>query len=64
MNFTSVRRRKLWIGRLRCWRSTAELDDRTVVETMGCVFKYREDLNHLKEQVEKTTESRDHCGFP
>ena len=28
------------------------LDDRTVVETMGCVFKYREDLNHLKEQVE------------
>ncbi|HEU4343739.1 MAG TPA: MoxR family ATPase [Candidatus Binatia bacterium] len=28
------------------------LDDRTVVETMGCVFKYREDLHHLKEQVE------------
>src|SRR5207237_9669761 len=28
------------------------LDDKTVVETMGCVFKYREDLNHLKEQVE------------
>lgn len=29
-----------------------ELDDKTVVETMGCVFKYREDLHHLKEQVE------------
>ena len=29
-----------------------ELDDNTVVETMGCVFKYREDLHHLKEQVE------------
>ena len=28
------------------------LDDHTVVETMGCVFKYREDLHHLKEQVE------------
>jgi MoxR-like ATPase len=28
------------------------LDDKTVVETMGCVFKYREDLHHLKEQVE------------
>ena len=29
-----------------------ELDDKTVVETMGCVFKYREDLHHLREQVE------------
>jgi MoxR-like ATPase len=29
-----------------------ELDDKSVVETMGCVFKYREDLHHLKEQVE------------
>ena len=29
-----------------------ELDDKTVVETMGCVFKYREDLHHPKEQVE------------
>jgi MoxR-like ATPase len=28
------------------------LDDRTVVETMGCVFKYREDLHHLREQIE------------
>jgi MoxR-like ATPase len=28
------------------------LDDETVVETMGCVFKYREDLHHLKEQIE------------
>jgi len=28
------------------------LDDKTVIETMGCVFKYREDLHHLKEQVE------------
>jgi MoxR-like ATPase len=29
-----------------------QLDDRSVVETMGCVFKYREDLHHLREQVE------------
>ena len=29
-----------------------ELDDKTVVETMGCVFKYREDLHHLKEQLD------------
>ena len=29
-----------------------ELDDKTVVETMGCVFKYREDLHHLKEQID------------
>ena len=28
------------------------LDDETVVETMGCVFKYREDLHHLREQIE------------
>jgi MoxR-like ATPase len=28
------------------------LDDKTVFETMGCVFKYREDLHHLKEQIE------------
>ncbi len=28
------------------------LDDKTVVETMGCVFKYREDLHHLKEQID------------
>jgi MoxR-like ATPase len=28
------------------------LDDGTVVETMGCVFKYREDLHHLQEQIE------------
>lgn len=28
------------------------LDDQSVVETMGCVFKYREDLNHLREQIE------------
>jgi MoxR-like ATPase len=28
------------------------LDDKTVVETMVCVFKYREDLHHLKEQIE------------
>ncbi|HET7871206.1 MAG TPA: MoxR family ATPase [Terriglobales bacterium] len=28
------------------------LDDKTVVETMGCVFKYREDLHHLRDQVE------------
>ena len=29
-----------------------QLDDKSVIETMGCVFKYREDLNHLREQVE------------
>jgi MoxR-like ATPase len=29
-----------------------DLDDKTVAETMGCVFKYREDLHHLKEQIE------------
>src|SRR4030095_10146539 len=28
------------------------LDDKTVVETMGCVFKYREELHHLREQME------------
>ena len=28
------------------------LDDETVVETMGCVFKYREDLHHLKDQLD------------
>jgi MoxR-like ATPase len=28
------------------------LDDKTVVETMGCVFKYREDFHHLKEQLD------------
>ncbi len=28
------------------------LDDKTIVETMGCVFKYREDLHHLKEQID------------
>jgi MoxR-like ATPase len=28
------------------------LDDKTVVETMGCVFKYREDLHHLQEQID------------
>jgi hypothetical protein len=28
------------------------LDDKTVIETMGCVFKYREDLHHLREQVD------------
>jgi MoxR-like ATPase len=28
------------------------LDDKSVVETMGCVFKYREDLHHLREQLE------------
>src|SRR5688572_24975250 len=27
------------------------LDDKSVIETMGCVFKYREDLHHLREQV-------------
>ena len=28
-----------------------ELDDKTVRETMGCVFKYREDLHHLREEL-------------
>jgi MoxR-like ATPase len=30
----------------------AGLDEKTVIDTMGCVFKYREDLHHLREQVE------------
>ncbi|MBI4529174.1 MAG: hypothetical protein HY695_35700, partial [Deltaproteobacteria bacterium] len=25
--------------------------DKTVDETMGCVFKYREDLHHLQEEI-------------
>lgn len=28
-----------------------ELDEKTVEETMGCVFKYREDLHHLREEL-------------
>jgi MoxR-like ATPase len=28
-----------------------ELDEKTVQETLGCVFKYREDLHHLQEEV-------------
>ncbi len=28
-----------------------ELDEKTVEETMGCVFKYREDLRHLQEEI-------------
>ncbi|MFQ5682166.1 MAG: AAA family ATPase [Candidatus Binatia bacterium] len=28
-----------------------ELDQKTVEETMGCVFKYREDLHHLQEEL-------------
>ncbi|HEV8344338.1 MAG TPA: MoxR family ATPase [Candidatus Binatia bacterium] len=28
-----------------------ELDEKTVKETLGCVFKYREDLHHLQEEV-------------
>jgi MoxR-like ATPase len=28
-----------------------ELDEETVEETMGCVFKYREDLHHLREEL-------------
>jgi MoxR-like ATPase len=28
-----------------------ELDQATVQETMGCVFKYREDLHHLQEEI-------------
>lgn len=28
-----------------------ELDEKAVTETLGCVFKYREDLHHLQEQV-------------
>ncbi len=29
----------------------SDLDEKTVVETMGCVFKYREDLQHLQEAL-------------
>jgi MoxR-like ATPase len=28
-----------------------ELDKEALVETMGCIFKYREDLHHLQEEV-------------
>ena len=28
-----------------------QLDEKTLEETMGCVFKYKEDLHHLQEQV-------------
>ncbi|MFQ5917410.1 MAG: AAA family ATPase [Candidatus Binatia bacterium] len=28
-----------------------ELDEKTMEETMGCVFKYREDLHHLQSEV-------------
>jgi MoxR-like ATPase len=28
-----------------------ELDEKTVDETMGCVFKYKEDLRHLQEEL-------------
>jgi MoxR-like ATPase len=28
-----------------------ELDEKTVEETMGCIFKYREDLHHLQEEI-------------
>jgi MoxR-like ATPase len=31
--------------------SRQELDENTVEETMGCIFKYREDLHHLKEEL-------------
>jgi MoxR-like ATPase len=31
--------------------SRQELDQRTVEETMGCVFKYREDLGYLQEEI-------------
>lgn len=31
--------------------SRQELDEKTVEETMGCIFKYREDLHHLKEEL-------------
>ena len=28
-----------------------QLDEETIKETVGCVFKYREDLNHVEEQL-------------
>lgn len=28
-----------------------ELDEKTVKDTLGCVFKYREDLHHLEEEI-------------
>lgn len=28
-----------------------QLDEKTLEETMGCVFKYKEDLHHLREEV-------------
>ena len=32
-----------------------ELDEATVKETMGCVFKYREDLHHLVDELQSKT---------
>jgi hypothetical protein len=29
-----------------------ELDENTVKETMGCVFKYREDFHHLEDELQ------------
>lgn len=28
-----------------------EMDEKTLAETMGCIFKYKEDLHHLKEEL-------------
>ena len=28
-----------------------EVDEKTLAETMGCIFKYKEDLHHLKEEL-------------
>ena len=35
--------------------SRHELDEATVKETMGCVFKYREDLHHLVDELQSKT---------
>lgn len=35
--------------------SRNELDEATVKETMGCVFKYREDLHHLVDEMQRKT---------
>jgi len=28
-----------------------ELDEKTLTETLGCVFKYKEDLHHFQEEM-------------
>ncbi|HWP56585.1 MAG TPA: MoxR family ATPase [Candidatus Acidoferrales bacterium] len=43
----------------------SELDEPTLTETLGCVFKYKEDLNHLQEEIKaKQFKLGGHAGAP